>query len=81
MAEVESSSARAMPKSMTFTAPVLVTMMLAGLMSRWMMPASWLACSARVTGSSSFAARSGLSGPSLRTMSRRFMPWTSSMTM
>ena len=33
-----SAMARAMPKSITFTAPVLLIMMLAGLTSRWMMP-------------------------------------------
>ena len=79
--EEESSTARAMPKSITFTSPVLVTMMLAGLMSRWIMPASWLACRARATGISSDAARFGGSGPSSRTMSRRFRPLTRSITM
>jgi len=29
---------RATPKSVTFTRPSLVSMMFAGLMSRWMMP-------------------------------------------
>jgi hypothetical protein len=33
-----SASARAMPKSITFTAPALLIMMLAGFTSRWMMP-------------------------------------------
>ena len=34
----ESSSARAMPKSMTLTTPCSEIMMLPGLMSRWTMP-------------------------------------------
>lgn len=33
-----SASALAMPKSITFTAPPLLIMMLAGLTSRWMVP-------------------------------------------
>ncbi len=37
-----SAMARAMPKSITLMAPVLVTMTLAGLMSRWTMPMRWL---------------------------------------
>lgn len=37
-----SAMARAMPKSMTLTEPSLVTMTLAGLMSRWTMPMRWL---------------------------------------
>ena len=40
---VEASlTARAMPKSITFTSPVGVSITLPGLMSRWMMPARWL---------------------------------------
>ena len=79
--EEESSTARAMPKSMTLTSPVLVTMMLAGLMSRWIMPASWLACSALATGPSRAAARWGARGPSSRMMSRRLRPVSRSITM
>ncbi len=37
-----SERARAMPKSITLTAPDGVSMTLAGLMSRWMIPARWL---------------------------------------
>jgi hypothetical protein len=37
-----SDSARAMPKSMTFTSPVRVSMTLPGLMSRCTMPLRWL---------------------------------------
>ncbi len=40
--EDESATARAMPKSITFTSPDGVSMTLAGLMSRWTMPARWL---------------------------------------
>ena len=41
MALEESAMARAMPKSITFTWPDGVSMTLAGLMSRWMMPERW----------------------------------------
>ncbi len=41
VAEV-SATARAMPKSITFTTPPVVSMTLAGLMSRCTMPALWL---------------------------------------
>ena len=81
IAEVESSSARAIPKSITFTWPVLVIMMLAGLMSRWTMPASWLAVSARQAGSRMRAASAGRIGPSACRISRRVRPKTRSMTM
>ena len=37
-----SETARAMPKSMTFTSPARVSITLPGLMSRWMIPARWL---------------------------------------
>ena len=37
-----SATARAMPKSITLTPPVWVSITLAGLMSRWMIPALWL---------------------------------------
>ena len=40
VAEV-SATARAMPKSITLTYPSRVSMTLAGLMSRWTMPAAW----------------------------------------
>jgi hypothetical protein len=38
----ESATARAMPKSITFTSPEGVSITLAGLMSRCTMPARWL---------------------------------------
>jgi hypothetical protein len=81
IAEVESVSARAIPKSITFTAPVLVIMMFAGLMSRWMMPASWENASARHTSAITRLASSSGMAPESCTISRRVSPWTRSMTM
>ncbi|SIL56328.1 Uncharacterised protein [Mycobacteroides abscessus subsp. abscessus] len=76
-----SETARAMPKSITFTAPVLLIMMLAGLTSRWMMPCWWLKLSAwHESAMTSMARRIGM-GPSSLTMSRRVMPSTYSITM
>ena len=42
IAEDASLIARAIPKSITFTSPLGVSITLPGLMSRWMMPARWL---------------------------------------
>ncbi len=73
--------ARAMPKSMTFTWPVRVSMTLAGLMSRWTMPARWEYSSAWST---PMVISSDRSGSSLRpecSSSRRVEPSTYSMTM
>ena len=42
MVAAESAIARAMPKSMTLTSPLLVSMTFAGLMSRCTMPPRWL---------------------------------------
>ena len=42
----DSSSTRAMPKSINFTHPVPSIMMFSGLMSRWMMPLPWAQISA-----------------------------------
>ena len=42
MVALVSATARAMPKSITLTVPVWVSITLAGLMSRWTMPALWL---------------------------------------
>ena len=39
MVDDVSATARAIPKSITFTVPSMVSITLAGLMSRWMMPA------------------------------------------
>ena len=49
MVAAESATARAMPKSMTLTAPVGVSMTFAGLMSRCTMPAWWEYSSAEST--------------------------------
>jgi hypothetical protein len=42
MVACESLTARAMPKSITLTSPVRVSITLPGLMSRWMIPLRWL---------------------------------------
>nr|CRL76152.1 hypothetical protein CPGR_01600 [Mycolicibacter nonchromogenicus] len=76
-----SATARAMPKSMTFTALCSSIMMLAGLTSRWMMPCWWLKCSAWQASAITSMARIGGIGPSLCTMSRSVTPSTSSITM
>jgi len=76
-----SATARAMPKSMTLTAPVEVIMTFAGLMSRWTMPALWLFDSASRTPRLNSKARRGRMGRPSRRMSRSVRPWTSSMTM
>jgi hypothetical protein len=54
---------RAMPKSVTFTRPSRVTMMFAGLMSRWITPWEWATVSASLTASVSSIARSGMMRP------------------
>ena len=80
VAEV-SATARAMPKSMTFTAPDCVIITFAGLMSRWMMPLRWLNSSALQMSAVISMARCHGSRPSLRRMSRSVRPSTNSMTM
>src|SRR3982751_3873225 len=57
---VASVCSRAMPKSITFTAPDRVTITFAGLMSRWMMPCSCAAWSADATFSASSTAGAGV---------------------
>ena len=77
----ESSTARAMPKSITFTAPVEVSMMLPGLMSRWMIPARWeYSRASRTPVTISTASGMGTASPSPRN-SRTVCPSTYSMTM
>ena len=76
----ESDTARAMPKSMTFTWPVVVIMMLPGLMSRCTTPARWEYSRAVSTPSITRTAAAGSSGPSwMMSLSRR--PSTNSMMM
>ena len=77
----ESSMARAMPKSMTFTAPVEVSMMFPGLMSRCTMPARWEYSRASSTPVViSTASGIGTASPSPRS-SRTVCPSTYSITM
>ncbi len=77
----ESAIARAMPKSITLTAPVGVSMTLAGLMSRCTMPARWEYSRADSTPAViSTASSIGTAAPSRR-MSRTVWPSTYSMTM
>ena len=79
--EAESSMARAMPKSMTFTAPVEVSMMFPGLMSRWTIPTRWeYSRASRTPETISAASAIGTASPSLRS-SRTVCPSTYSMTM
>ncbi len=73
--------ARAMPKSITFTAPALVSMMLAGLTSRCTIPWRCEKSSAAHTSAMISIARRAGSAPSLRRMSRSVCPLTYSMTM
>jgi hypothetical protein len=76
-----SPSARAMPKSITFTAPARLIMMLAGLTSRWMMLCRWLKSSAAHTSAiTSMTWRCDI-GPVVLTISRSVCPSTYSMTM
>ena len=76
-----SASARAMPKSITLTAPASVIITLAGLMSRCTMPLRWLKSSAPQTSATISMARRIGSRPSALSTSRRVRPWTYSMTM
>ena len=72
--------ARAIPKSMTFTSPDGVSMMLPGLTSRWTIPARWAKARASATPSATSTARSGISGASRITCDSVF-PFTYSITM
>ena len=56
-------------------------MTLAGLMSRWMMPAAWLYSRAEQTPATISSARVGMTPPSVCSTSRRVRPSTYSMTM
>ena len=76
-----SLTARAMPKSITLTSPLRVSITLPGLMSRCTIPARWLYSSARSTPSVISSARSGSSRRSSRSRSRRVRPSTYSITM
>ena len=70
-----------MPKSITFTVPAGVSITLAGLMSRWMIPARWLYDNASSTPAVNSSARAGTILRPSRSTSRRVTPSTSSITM
>ena len=73
---------RAMPKSETFTLPSRRTMMLWGLMSRWMMPRLWAWDRARMIWvMKCSASRQFRQGPRFWRYCLRVMPSMSSMTM
>ena len=76
-----SPSALAMPKSMTFTAPARLIMMLAGLTSRWMMLWRCEKSSAAHTSAITSMTFCWDIGPVVLTISRRVCPSTYSMTM
>ncbi len=75
------ASARAMPKSITLTWPVWVSITLPGLMSRWMIPCRWLNSSAAHMSAQISSARRGWSRPSTPRTSLSVRPLTNSMTM
>ena len=74
-------TARAMPKSATFTWPLAPIRMFAGLMSRWTSPASWAKLSAAATSLAISAACLAVTRPLERRMSASVRPWTYSMAM
>jgi hypothetical protein len=78
---VESVCSRAMPKSITLTAPARVTITFAGLMSRWMMPCSCAAWSAEATFSVSSTACIGVGWPPPARNDASVRPSMYSMTM
>ncbi len=72
---------RAMPKSMTLTSPWRVTMTFAGLMSRWMTPATCAYASAsQIFSATSTACPTSKRPPELM-KSSSVRPWMNSMTM
>lgn len=81
IADWPSCIARAMPKSITLTAPFFVIITLAGLTSRWTMPWRCEKSSAAQTSAMTSIARFWDIGPSVLTMSRSVRPSTNSMTM
>src|SRR5512132_3635065 len=70
-----------MPKSVTFTSPRGLSMMLPGLMSRWITPCAWAASSARHTSIAMSIARSGRMRPPPARISASVRPSTYSITM
>jgi hypothetical protein len=77
----ESETARAMPKSITLTAPSGVIITFPGFTSRCTMPLRWLKSRAPQMSAASSMARCGSSRPSRRSTSRSVSPSTYSMTM
>ena len=71
---VSALTARASPKSATFTRPSSASRTFSGFTSRWIMPAWWAAASAESTGSTSASAFAGAIGASLRIRSRSVWP-------
>ena len=80
-ADNESAAARAIPKSITLTSPLRVSITLPGLMSRCTIPAAWAASRAAQMSAVISSARRGSSRPSICSTSRSVRPSTCSMTM
>ncbi len=80
LVSASSPSSLAMPKSISFTSPDLVSITFAGLMSRWMIRAKWAWSSADASREPMIATTSGGSGPS-RSTEARVGPSTYSITM
>lgn len=81
IADWPSCMARAMPKSITLTAPFFVIITFAGFTSRCTMPCRCEKSSAAQTSAMTSIARFCDSGPSVLTMSRSVRPSTYSITM
>lgn len=81
IADCAPCSARAMPKSITLTAPESVMITLAGLMSRCTMPCWCEYARASSTPETMISACSGGGASAVRSRSRMVRPSTSSITM
>jgi hypothetical protein len=79
-AAVTSLTARAKPKSATFTWPVELIRMFSGLMSRWINPALWAAARADNASAMKSSAWPTAGKPCDNMTVRRFGPSTSSIT-
>ncbi len=76
-----SASARARPRSVSFTTPSAVIRMFSGFRSRWTMPFAWAWASAASVCESTSAACAGASLPFALRISRTERPCTNSITM
>jgi len=76
-----SETARAMPKSVTFTSPSSVIRMFPGFTSRWTIPRRWAASRAEATPIVTRTASSVSRVPRSRRMEARSSPSTSCITM